>query len=195
VEGQNLTVERYGIKEYSPDLARKVVAGRPDVILADQNTAVHDVATATKTIPIVGLMFPVLPSLVRNLAHPGLNLTGVSIALGIEFTGKKLELLREMVPGVSRVGILATRETWERDFEANIEKVAEPLGITLLGPFLETPVRSDEIRQVFTAMSKEHRRSMAGYAASHTARAGVPSTSDVSLRLLCPNRRNGGVWT
>jgi putative tryptophan/tyrosine transport system substrate-binding protein len=153
VEGQNLTVERYGIKEYSPDLARKVVEGHPNVILADQNTAVRDLMTATKTIPIVGIM--VLSSQDRNLAHPGLNLTGLSLALGIEFTGKRLELLREMVPNVSTVGFLATQETWDRDFKPNIEKVAKPLGITVVGPFLVS-LETAELRRIFAVMSKEH---------------------------------------
>jgi putative tryptophan/tyrosine transport system substrate-binding protein len=152
VEGQNLTVERYGIKEYSPDLARKVVAGNPDVVFADQNTAVYDVTIATKSIPIVGIM--VQSSLDQNLAHPGLNLTGVSLTLGIEFTGKRLELLREMVPSLSTVGLLATRKTWERDFKPSIEKVAKPLGITVVGPFLES-ITTAEIRRIFAVMSKE----------------------------------------
>jgi putative tryptophan/tyrosine transport system substrate-binding protein len=153
VEGQNLTVERYGIEEYSADLARKVVAGRPDVILADQNTAARDLATATKTIAIVGLM--VGTSQDQNLAHPGHNLTGISFALGIEFAGKRLALLREMVPSLSKVGFLSTQKTWERDFKPSIEEVAKPLGITVVGPFLESH-GTEELRRVFAAMSKEH---------------------------------------
>jgi putative tryptophan/tyrosine transport system substrate-binding protein len=153
VEGQNLTVERYGIKEYSPELARKVVAGHPDVILADQNTAVRDIVTATRTIPIVGIM--VQSSQDQNLAHPGHNLTGCSATLGIEFTGKRLQLLREMVPSVKTVGLLATRRTWERDYKPSIEKVAKPLGITVVGPFLEL-ITIEELRRIFAAMSKKH---------------------------------------
>jgi putative tryptophan/tyrosine transport system substrate-binding protein len=153
VEGQNLAVERYGIKEYSPDLARKVVEGHPDVIFADQNTAVRDLTSATKTIPIVGIM--VQSSQDQSLAHPGRNLTGLSFALGIEFTGKRLQLLREMVPDLSKVGILATRETWERDFKPSIEQVAKPLGITVVGPFLES-LATEELRRIFSAMSKVH---------------------------------------
>jgi putative tryptophan/tyrosine transport system substrate-binding protein len=153
VEGQNLTLERYGIKEYSPDLARKVVASRPDVIFADQNTGVRDVMAATKTIPIVGIM--VQSNQDQNLAHPGHNLTGCSAVLGIEFTGKRLQLLREMVPGLSTVGLLATQRTWERDFKPSIEGVAKPLGITVVGPFLES-LTTDELRGIFAAMSKDH---------------------------------------
>ena len=153
VEGHNLAIERYGIKEYSPDLARKVVAGHPDVIFADQNTAVRDVATATKTIPIVGIM--VQSSQGQNLAHPGGNLTGISFALGIEFTGKRLELLREMVPNISKVGLLTTRETWERDFKPSIEQVTKRLGIAVVGPFLES-LTTEELRRIFSVMSKEN---------------------------------------
>jgi putative tryptophan/tyrosine transport system substrate-binding protein len=157
-EGKNLTVERYGIKEYSPALAFKVVAGQPDVMFANQSRAVHDLMTATKTIPIVGLFGfdPVRTGLVSNLARPGGNFTGVSVNTGHNLSEKPLEQLREMIPSMSKVGLLATRFTWENTFRAPVEQAGKALGLTVVGPFLETPVRSAEIRQVFAAMSEEH---------------------------------------
>jgi putative tryptophan/tyrosine transport system substrate-binding protein len=155
VEGQNLTVERYGIKDYSPDLARKVVAGHPDVIFADGgNPVVHDLLPATSTIPIVAIMFPV-PSFITNLSHPGGNLTGININPGDELIGKRLELLREMVPSMSRVGFLATREMWIHDFKTGVEKVAGKLGVTVADLFLETPVSEGVIRRFFAESAKE----------------------------------------
>jgi putative tryptophan/tyrosine transport system substrate-binding protein len=157
-EGKNLTVERYGIKEYSPDLARKVVAGHPDVIFANQSRAVHDLMTATKTIPIVGLFGfdPVRAGLVSNFARPGGNFTGVSVNTGHNLSEKPLEQLREMIPSMSKVGLLATRFTWENTFRAPVEQASKTLGVTVVGPFLEVPITSAAIRQVFAAMSKEH---------------------------------------
>jgi len=157
-EGKNLTVERYGIKEYSRDLARKVVAGHFDVIFANQSTAVHDLTTATKAIPIVGLFGfdPVRAGLVSNFARPGGNLTGVSVNTGHNLSEKPLEQLRELIPSMSKVGLLATRFTWENTFRASIEQASKVLGVTAIGPFLETPVTSGNIRQVLAAMSKEH---------------------------------------
>jgi putative tryptophan/tyrosine transport system substrate-binding protein len=158
VEGQNLTVERYGIKEYSPDLARTVVAGHPDVVFADQNTAVHDLTAATKTIPIVGLVpvDPVHTGLVSSLARPGGNFTGVGIDAGYNLYEKRLELLREMVPSMFKVGFLATHFSWENYQRAPAEQAGKNLGFTIVGPFLETPVTSAEIRQILAAMSNEH---------------------------------------
>jgi putative tryptophan/tyrosine transport system substrate-binding protein len=157
-EGINLIVERYGIKEYAPDLAREVVAAHPDVIFANQSRAVHDLTTATKTIPIVGLFGfdPVRAGLVSNFARPGGNLTGVSVNTGHNLSEKPLEQLREMIPSMSKVGLLATRFTWENTFRAPIEQASKALGVTAVGPFLETPITSANIRQVLAAMSKEH---------------------------------------
>ena len=157
-EGKNLTIERYGIKEYFPDLARKVVGGHPDAIFANQSRAVHDLTTATNAIPIVGLFGfdPVRAGLVSNFARPGGNLTGVSVNTGHNLSEKPLEQLREMIPSMSKVGLLATRFTWENTFRAPIEQASKALGVTAIGPFLETPITSANIRQVLAAMSKEH---------------------------------------
>jgi putative tryptophan/tyrosine transport system substrate-binding protein len=158
VEGQNLTIERYGIGEYSPDLARKVVASHPDAVFADGTTAVHDVTIATKTIPIVGsvIIDPVHTGLVSDLRRPGGNFTGVSANAGYDFFGKRLELLREMVPNMSKVGFLVSRSSWENFYASIIEQLGKDLGLTVVGPFLETPVTSADIHQVLAGMSKEH---------------------------------------
>jgi putative tryptophan/tyrosine transport system substrate-binding protein len=155
VEGQNLIVERYGVRDYSSELARKVNASNPDLIFADGDPAVHDLMTATDAVPIVGAMaFPLQSGRVTNLAHPGGNLTGISIAPGIELYGKRLELLQEMVPKLSRVGFLTLRENWERNFKTGVEKLAKELGLAVVGPFLETPATKAEIGRVIAAMSK-----------------------------------------
>jgi putative tryptophan/tyrosine transport system substrate-binding protein len=154
VEGQNLTVERYsGSGSYSPDLARKVVASNPDVIFADTNY--WDLMSATTTIPIVAMLFAPSQSGL-SVAHPGRNLTGVSIAPGPEVVGKRLELLRGIVPNMSKVGLLAARANWEGLDKPVFEKFAKELGIAVVGPFVERPATEAEIRRVFAAMSGEH---------------------------------------
>jgi putative tryptophan/tyrosine transport system substrate-binding protein len=156
VEGQNLTVERYGIKEYSPDLARKVVAGSPDVIFADGgNAVVHDLLPATSTIPIVAFMFPLPSAFITNIAHPGSNLTGIDINPGDEVAGKRLELLREMLPNMSKVGYLATRESWKHDLSTDVERATKKLGVTVVDLFLETPVSEPVVRRFFADIAKE----------------------------------------
>jgi len=154
VERQNLTVERYGIKEYSADLAQKVVADHPDVIFAEGNAVVHDLMSAASTIPIVALMFPVLPSLIINLAHPGGNLTGINTNPG-DFVGKRLELLRELVPNVSKVGVLTTRGDWTHGLNKAVEQATQKVGVSVGDLFLETPVSEAVIRRFFAESAKE----------------------------------------
>jgi ABC-type uncharacterized transport system substrate-binding protein len=111
---------------------------------------------ATATIPIVGLTAdPVVAGIVSNLARPGANITGVSADAGYEVWGKRLELLRDVSPGISRVGYLASRAVWESPYGAAVRSAAETLGVSLFGPPIEGSIDSTEYRRVFAAMAKE----------------------------------------
>src|SRR5882724_1878127 len=118
VEGGNLVVERYsaeGRSERFAPLAAEVVSRNPDVIVANLNDLVKTFAAATATIPIVAIIGdPIAGGLVTNLAHPGGNLTGVSINAGIEIYGKRLQILKEAVPSLTRVSHLLSG-AWEND--------------------------------------------------------------------------------
>src|SRR6266540_595966 len=111
VEGRNVVIEyrdAEGKVERLPTLAAELVALKIDVILAAGGTLTALVAKqATRTLPIVftGVGDPVGSGLVTSLARPGGNVTGVS-GLGPELVGKRLELLKQAVPGVSRVAVL-----------------------------------------------------------------------------------------
>ena len=109
VEGQNITIEwrvSEGRYERLPDLAAELVRLKVDVIVvpADQNALAA--RQATRTIPIVMIGDPVGSGLVAGLARPGGNITGLSNVVGPEIAGKQMELLKAMVPEVSRVAIL-----------------------------------------------------------------------------------------
>ena len=96
VEGQNLRVERYsgeGQPERYAELARNVVNTHPDLILAVGARLSLDFKMATKTIPIVTIVIdPIALELVPSIARPGGNITGVTIAAGLELIGKRMEL-------------------------------------------------------------------------------------------------------
>jgi putative ABC transport system substrate-binding protein len=101
IEAQNLIVERYSgegrIAHYA-ELAREVVRQQPDVIFVGSERMARYLKAATATIPIVGDMAdPVARGDVDSLARPGGNLTGVS-GVGEEIWGKRLGLLRELIP-------------------------------------------------------------------------------------------------
>ena len=110
VYGQNIAIvhlESYGNRERYPELVEELVNLNVDVIVADGSPAAYAAKQATTTIPIVFVTGtnPQWQELVASLAHPGGNLTGLTL-FSIKLGGKRLELLKEAVPSVSRVGIL-----------------------------------------------------------------------------------------
>jgi len=110
VDGQNITIEwrwSEGKPDRLPGLAREVVALKPDVIVASGTQAIRASKLATSAIPIVMTTssYPDKIGLVDSLSRPGGNVTGLS-NVGPELSGKKLELLKEIAPKVSRVGVV-----------------------------------------------------------------------------------------
>jgi putative ABC transport system substrate-binding protein len=109
-EGKNIVVE-YRYAEGKPDrllsLARELVQLKLDVLVLVSLQSIRAAKQATKTIPIVMVTIddPVATGLVDSLARPGGNITGVT-RLSRELSGKRLELLKEAVPRMSRVGVL-----------------------------------------------------------------------------------------
>jgi putative ABC transport system substrate-binding protein len=94
-----------------PALAAELVRIPVDVIVASGPPAARAAQQATRTIPIViaGMPDPVGSGLVGSLARPGGNVTGLSSAGGPEIVGKRLELLKEAVPRISRVVYIASQ--------------------------------------------------------------------------------------
>lgn len=110
IEGQNMIIEyrhEGGGFERLPELAAELVGQKPDVLVAVTTNAAQAAKKATTTIPIVfmGVTDPVTAGLVESLARPGGNATGITNMAAI-LTGKRLELLKETLPTVSRVAVL-----------------------------------------------------------------------------------------
>lgn len=110
VEGKNILVEyRYveGKLDRSPSLVAELVQLKVDVLVVTFLPGIRAAKEATKTIPIVMVSFvdPVAAGIVDSLARPGGNITGLA-TLARDLSGKRLELLKEAVPGISRVGAL-----------------------------------------------------------------------------------------
>jgi len=139
VEGRNLVIEyrdAEGKDERLPALAAELVALRVDVIFAPNTPSARVAKQATRTLPIVFAVAadPVTDGLVTSLARPGGNVTGLS-ALSPELVGKRLEQLKQAVPGVSRVAVLwqpgAVGERTEKDMLKSAEVAARALGVQL----------------------------------------------------------------
>jgi putative ABC transport system substrate-binding protein len=110
VEGQNIRLEyRFAETrlERLPGLATELIDPKVDVIFAINSTAARAALNATKTIPIVFTWVANPLSLVTNLARPGQNITGLT-TITTELSGKRLELLKEVLPGISRIAVLWT---------------------------------------------------------------------------------------
>src|SRR5215831_21048650 len=110
IEGKNILLEvRYaeGRQDPIPSLVADLVELKVDVLLLTTLPGIRAAKQATKTIPIVIITAqdPVATGIVDSLAHPGGNITGLT-RLTRELSGKRLELLQEVVPKISRVGVL-----------------------------------------------------------------------------------------
>jgi putative ABC transport system substrate-binding protein len=159
VEGRNLTVERYsgeGQPERYADLAREVVNRNPDVIVAISNRIAQAVQATSGIIPIVFLAIePVQAGLVTSLARPGGNSTGVSVEAGIEIFGKRLQILKEAVPSVSKVAVLTMRGTWEDpERRQQLHELSQRLQISLIG-MLPQEATVAECQRVFAEIAPE----------------------------------------
>ena len=114
LEGKNILIEhRYaeGRLDRMPGFVHEFVQQKVDVIVAANNVAIRTAKKATKTIPIVIVtsVDPVEAGYVESFAHPGGNITGFT-HLARDLSAKRVELLKELLPKLSRVGIL-----WDAD--------------------------------------------------------------------------------
>ncbi|MDZ4341476.1 MAG: ABC transporter substrate-binding protein [Candidatus Binatia bacterium] len=160
IEGQNIAIEyRYaeGKRDRLPELAAELVRLKVDIILAASGDALIQAAkNATKTIPIVmmgGGSDPVEAGHVESLARPGGNVTGIT-NLSRELGGKRLELLKEVVPKLSRVAVL-----YEPASPPGVREVKEVLPVAARA--LRLTIQPWEVRdadgfeKVFAALNKQ----------------------------------------
>jgi putative ABC transport system substrate-binding protein len=138
-EGQNLILERRsgeGRVERFADIVAELVHLRPDVIVVTTNSMAKQAKAVTTTVPIVMATSwdPVRVGIVQSLARPGGNITGLTLVVDPEIEAKRLELLKQMLPRLSRVAFLADRENndWERPLGQSVRAAAQALGVTLV---------------------------------------------------------------
>ena len=146
-DGRNVSIEHRhagGQPDQLPGLAVELVQTRADVIFARGAGALLASRNATSTIPIVAVDLesdPVAKGFVKNLARPGGNVTGVFLDLP-ELSGKQLQLLREVIPNVSRVAVLGDSVLNAPQFGAT-DFAARTLGIELQRLDVRTPADLD----------------------------------------------------
>jgi putative tryptophan/tyrosine transport system substrate-binding protein len=156
VEGQNLTIDRYsgeGRHEAYADLACEVVSLSPDVIVAVTNAITQAVRTATSIIPIVWIgAEPIESGFAMSLAHPGGNITGVTVFAEPEIYGKRLQILKEVVPLASKVVFLTTHTS--ELLEQPLREAGRQLEISVIdmAPQEATPA---ELQRVFAEIAQD----------------------------------------
>jgi putative ABC transport system substrate-binding protein len=136
IDGQNVAIERRyasGSREALQLQARDLVSRNVDVIVAVTTQAAQAAQKATTTIPIVffGVVDPVAAGLVRTLARPSTNLTGLSLA-STALSAKRVELLQELVPGAATFGVLSNPGNPSHRFQLDeIRAAAKARGVAL----------------------------------------------------------------
>jgi len=140
VDGKNMILDwRSAEGNYShlPRLLDEIIEGKPDVIIVDGTAAALQVRQANLNIPVVMAVVsdPLVSGLVESLARPGGNMTGLSM-MTADLTAKRIELLKESIPSVRRVGVLLDASLpWHESALAVLDQTANQLGMEL------TPVR------------------------------------------------------
>jgi len=156
VEGRNLMIAaRYadGDVGHIPALAEELTRLPVDLI-ATQGTATRLLLKASTTVPVAYVFSadPVLAGIADSLARPGRNMTGITL-MSAEMNGKRLELLREILPQIRRVAILASPTHAGEELErSNSLEMAQRLGITV--QYFPTP-NTEELRRAYAGLATE----------------------------------------
>jgi putative ABC transport system substrate-binding protein len=160
IEGKNIIIEyRYsdGRNERTPALAEELVRLKVDIIVADSYLAARDAKKVSATIPIVTTSGadPIATGLAASLARPGGNVTGLT-SLTPQLLGKRLELLKEVVPKVSRFALLSDAATGPEvtlSMLPDAQVAAQALGVKLQRIEVKTP--DPDLEGAFRVIVKE----------------------------------------
>jgi putative tryptophan/tyrosine transport system substrate-binding protein len=154
VEGRNLVIEHLqGDLSQFADLVRELIRRNVDVIVAPNPQQARIARDATSTIPIVFVVVgdPVGTGLIKSLAKPGGNVTGLT-GLGSDLAGKRLEILKELVPRLTRVAVLMNPAVPDKRLESeHMQAAARELKLEVIAIEVRSP---DDFRSAFQAITR-----------------------------------------
>jgi putative ABC transport system substrate-binding protein len=135
-EGGNLILDRRSAEgkfERFGDILAELLRLKPDLLVTLGGPMTLAAKKLTDTVPIiaVGVSDPIGTGVVTSLARPGGNITGISANTGPEFAAKRLELLKDAVPGITTVAYLGLKTDWDSSEGLAARRAAQALGITL----------------------------------------------------------------
>jgi putative ABC transport system substrate-binding protein len=164
IEGKNLIIDyrsAEGHAERIPPLAAELVALKPDLLVGPSPQVALALKSATATIPIVfvAVFDPVAGGLVQSLSRPGGNVTGLATYAPGDWIAKRIEILRELVPGASKIALLVNPgNPMHRLVLANeVSSAARSLGVAL--PIVEATT-ADELDTAFASAAAQHADAM-----------------------------------
>lgn len=155
IEGQNITIEqRYasGVPQRLTALAEELVRLKVDIMVVDGSATAKAAKAATSSIPVIFALAtdPVAEQLASSMARPGANLTGLTMSVGYQLAGKRVELLKDLKPGVARLAMLAQPDnTTVGAYLQDTEIASRALGITTR--IFEVRA-ADDLARAFNAM-------------------------------------------
>ena len=183
-EGKNVVIEYRFAEARSdrlPQLARELVGLKVDIIFAGGTPATAAAKNATLTIPIVITSDdPVGRGLVASLPRPGGNITGLT-SLTVELVGKRLELLKEVIPGLSRVALLCSRHSVLGKKEAGV--AAQSAGMRL--QIAEVRDRED-LEPAFAALKRERAEALITLRSPHIVNKLAKQIVDLAAKSQLP---------
>ncbi len=154
VDGRDIRIEfrlASGHAERFPEMAQALVREKASVIVASGDAAVRAAQQATQTIPIVAVVDDIVASgLIGSMAKPGGNVTGVSI-LATELDGKRVDLLKRMVPSAKRIGVLSDPSSAQA-VPRQLVDTAHALGVELIDVGVRSP---DDFRPAFDTLREK----------------------------------------
>ncbi len=189
VEGQNLILERRSAEgrfERFSDIVAELVRLNVDVIVTGGRLMAQAAKAVTTTVPIVMATSsdPVGEGIVQSLSQPGGNITGLTLAVGPELDAKRLQLLRAMLPGVSRIAYLGSKENkeWESPRGQSVRTAAQDLRVTLV----PTEFPPHQYTDAFTRISRARAEALfvGDSAPAYAARALIV---DFAIRTRLPS--------
>jgi putative ABC transport system substrate-binding protein len=158
-EGQSVIVDRwtgsgFASAEGYSELARKVVASQPRLIVVRGRNLLIALARSTKDIPIVAVA-TIAPELRTSLARPGRNVTGIHLSFDEQqLYGKQVEILSGVLKSGARIAWLGSKFSWESPIGEAARKGAASSNVTLHPVFVSNPINKPAIRRAFAEIAQ-----------------------------------------
>ena len=189
VEGDNLILERRSAEgrfEQFPGIVADLVRLQSDVIVTVGTPMTQRAKEVTTTVPIVfvGGFDPVASGIVQSLARPGGNVTGFAFFIDPEIHAKRLQLLKEAVPKISRVAFLGLKSEWEDPVGNRLQAAAQALGLSL---FLAEHTATEYSEAFATVTRRRADALLVSSAPSNYAYANRRLVVDFTLRHRLPS--------